>query len=135
MGDGLTTIGWKPSGSSSISHPTYWEWIGQFETRELGCHVFGHICPVFFEAEPCTETKEGRRIGRGIPRDLMLKVVRRDGQICQRCNKPVKDNEVEFDHIIPVSKGGPVMADNLRLTCRSCNRTKLDSLAEVLGRD
>jgi hypothetical protein len=31
----------------------------------------------------------------------MLKVVRRDGQICQKCNQPVADDEVEFDHLIP----------------------------------
>ena len=74
--------------------------------KEASCRVFGHICPVFFSAEPLTETKNRREHNRFIPRDVMLKVVRRDGQICQECNKPVRDDEVEFDHIIPFSKGG-----------------------------
>lgn len=65
---------------------------------EASCRVFGHICPVFFSAEPLTETKERRKHCRSIPKDVMLKVVRRDGQICQKCHKPVPDNEVEFDH-------------------------------------
>jgi hypothetical protein len=114
------------------SFPPHWEALAPFDTQELGCNVFGHICPVFLMSEPFTETKEGRRTGRYIPRDIMLKVVRRDGQICQICNNPVRDNEVEFDHIIPFSKGGPVSADNLRLVCASCNREKRDSLDELL---
>lgn len=116
-----------------VHYPPRYAWIKKFETKELGCSVFGHICPVFFCAEPFTETHEGRRTGRHIPRDIMLKVVRRDGQICQLCHQPVRDNEVEFDHLIPVARGGPVSVENLRLLCRACNRHKCDSLAEVVA--
>jgi len=38
--------------------PGRWEWINQYRTEDLSCSVFGHICPVFFSAEPFTETKE-----------------------------------------------------------------------------
>ncbi len=113
--------------------PKRWKWINQFRTQELICSVFGHICPVFFSAEPFTETKEGRKIERTIPRDVMLKVVRRDGQACRVCHKNVPDDEIEFDHIIPHSLGGPTHAENLRLLCRSCNRKKKDSLKETLA--
>jgi hypothetical protein len=116
------------------SEPSQWEFIKQFDTSELGCNVFGHICPVFITAEGATETKEGRRVSREIPRGVMLKVVRRDGQICQKCHEPVPDNEVEFDHIIPFSKGGPSTAENLRLVHRSCNRKKSNSLDDLLWR-
>ena len=100
---------------------------------EAACRVFGHMCPVFEVGEPFTETKDLRRQSRSIPREVMLKVVRRDGQICQSCFQPVPDNEVEFDHIIPFSKGGSTTADNLKLCCRTCNRKKSDSLAEFLS--
>jgi len=63
--------------------PSKWERIIDYDTVELGCNVFGHICPVFLTAEPFTETKEIRRVSRHIPRNVMLKVVRRDGHICQ----------------------------------------------------
>jgi 5-methylcytosine-specific restriction endonuclease McrA len=62
----------------------------------------------------------------------MLKVVRRDNYICQVCSCHVLDNEIEIDHLIPHSKGGPTTVDNLRLLCRDCNRKKSDSLAEIL---
>lgn len=99
---------------------------------EASCRVFGHVCPVFLVAEPLTETKERRNHNRLISRDVMLKVVRRDGQICQKCNKPVFDNEVEFDHIIPFSRGGKSTMENLRLIHKNCNRKKSNSLKEIL---
>lgn len=99
---------------------------------EAACRVFGHVCPVFFVAEPLTETKHRRKHSRSIPRDVMLKVVRRDGQICQECNEPVRDDEVEFDHIIPFSKGGRSTVENLRLIHKSCNRKKSASLSDIL---
>ncbi|MFA5144209.1 MAG: HNH endonuclease signature motif containing protein [Candidatus Omnitrophota bacterium] len=100
--------------------------------KEISCRIFGHICPVYFNAEPFTETKEIRRLSREIPRDVMLKVVRRDGQICQKCFKPVPDNKMEFDHLIPFSKGGTTSVDNLRLLCFDCNRKKRNLLSEIL---
>jgi 5-methylcytosine-specific restriction endonuclease McrA len=100
---------------------------------EAQCRVFGHICPVFFVGEPLTETKDLRPEGRSIPRAVILKVVRRDGQICQRCFEPVPDDQVEFDHVIPFSKGGTTTADNLKLCHRSCNRKKSNSLKEILS--
>ena len=99
---------------------------------ESSCRVFGHLCPVFFVAEPLTETKDLRSHTRAISREVMLKVVRRDGQICQRCHEPVRDDEVEFDHVIPFSRGGRSTAGNLRVVHRDCNRRKRDSLLEVL---
>jgi 5-methylcytosine-specific restriction endonuclease McrA len=91
------------------------------------------MCPVFFVAESFTETKERRLHSRTIPREVMLQVVRRDGQICQKCFQPVRDNKVEFDHIIPFSRGGTSTAGNLRLVCFDCNRSKGNSLVEILS--
>jgi len=62
----------------------------------------------------------------------MLKVVRRDSQLCQVYFIYVRDDELEFDHIIPVSKGGPTSADNIRVLCRDCNRSKSNTLDEFL---
>jgi hypothetical protein len=101
--------------------------------EDASCKVFGHLCPVYFAAEPLTETKDRRKHSRAISREVMLKVVRRDGQICQKCFQPVPDYEVEFDHIIPFSKGGTSTVGNLRVLCYHCNRKKKDSLGEILA--
>jgi len=118
-----------------FASPMKWERVKEHETTDILCRVYGHVCPVFFVAEPFTETKTERRFGRYIPREIMLKVVRRDGQICQTCHKIVPDNEIEFDHIIPDSKGGQVSVENLRVLCSECNRKKSDSLKELLKDD
>jgi HNH endonuclease len=91
---------------------------------DKACSVFGHYCPVFFVNEPLTETQELRRVGRRIPREIILRVVRRDNNQCQSCARVLKDNEIEFDHVIPVSKGGSSEEHNLRVACFDCNRSK-----------
>lgn len=91
---------------------------------EMACTVFGHMCPVFFVAEPFTETEEMRRSGRYIPFQIKMRVARRDNHTCQECGKHLRDDDIEFDHVIPVSKGGSSEEHNLRLTCFDCNREK-----------
>jgi hypothetical protein len=96
------------------------------EIAAMQCTVFGHICPVVFVAEGFTETSEPRRHGRYIPFKIKVRVVRRDNYTCQVCGKHLLDDEVEFDHVIPISKGGSSEEHNIRLTCFECNRDKND---------
>lgn len=93
------------------------------------CNVFGHICPVVYCGESITETSEVRRRGRYISFAVKMRVVRRDNHTCQQCGKHLRDDEVEFDHIIPVAKGGSTEEHNLRLTCFDCNRGKSDKVS------
>ncbi len=102
---------------------------------EKSCNIFGHLCPVFFVNEPFTETIEMRRVTRSIPRETMLRVVRRDNYTCQKCGKNLLETELEFDHIIPYSKGGSSEESNIRLTCRDCNRSKKSQLPEHVSSD
>ncbi|MEZ5538276.1 MAG: HNH endonuclease signature motif containing protein [Thiolinea sp.] len=115
--------------------PASQEYLSQFDPKEVMCEIYGHSCPVFINQYVATETKESRKQGRYLPRHIMLKVVRRDNQVCQVCHKHVPDNEIEFDHIIPYSKGGPTTVENIRLLCRTCNRKKSNSLNELLGKE
>jgi hypothetical protein len=91
---------------------------------DMACLEFGHVCPVFFVSEDATETEDCRKQGRSIPFAVRSRVARRDNYTCQSCGRHLKDDEVEFDHIIPLSKGGSSEEHNLRLTCLECNRSK-----------
>ena len=54
----------------------------------------------------------------------------RDGFRCVLCgHAPEALYELEVDHIVPVSKGGLSIENNLQTLCWRCNRTKSDKLA------
>lgn len=47
---------------------------------------------------------------------------------CVICTTPFDDGDVEIDHIVPVSRGGPNVAWNLQLVCSTCNQSKADKM-------
>jgi len=56
-----------------------------------------------------------------IPDDVKIFVWKRDGGRCVRCGSA---KNLEFDHVIPLSKGGSNTARNIQLLCEKCNREK-----------
>lgn len=60
-----------------------------------------------------------------IPDDVKMFVWQRDGGRCVRCGS---QQNLELDHIIPVSKGGSNTARNIQLLCEKCNRAKGSNL-------
>ena len=115
------------------TEPDKYRELERYDRRDIECSMReGHSCPVFWHYSQSTETIEPRRSGRCIPHEVMFKVARRDDYKCQLCFKPVRDDEIEFDHVIPVAKGGPTTVANIRLLCRDCNRTKGDSTKDLL---
>ncbi|MGW6424928.1 TerD family protein [Nocardia sp. NPDC055053] len=63
----------------------------------------------------------GQRDSRSIPQDVKAQVWQRDGGCCVECGD---GHYLEFDHIIPLSRGGATSAANLQILCRACNRAK-----------
>lgn len=48
----------------------------------------------------------------------------RDRGICQLCKQPLNIEEMNLDHIIPVSLGGVTLWENLQATYAKCNISK-----------
>lgn len=59
-----------------------------------------------------------------IPASTRQLVIERDGSTCRLCGEPVELDQVDLDHLVPVSLGGTNHADNLRVAHASCNRAR-----------
>lgn len=54
--------------------------------------------------------------------------------VCPLCRQSyTKENHSTKDHIIPLSRGGRGLLDNIRWVCRQCNKRKGNYLDEELG--
>ena len=60
-----------------------------------------------------------------IPSEVKREVWRRDQGKCSKCGS--REN-LEYDHIIPVSKGGSNTVRNIELLCQNCNRSKSNKI-------
>ena len=59
-----------------------------------------------------------------IPDHVKAAVYHRDKGTCRQCG--YQGPYIEYDHIIPRSKGGPNTVDNIQILCRMCNLKKGD---------
>jgi len=75
-----------------------------------------------FELSQEIEKTPGREV---IPEAVRIAVWRRDGGKCVKCGSR---KNLEYDHIIPLSKGGSNTVRNIELLCEKCNRKKRDNI-------
>jgi hypothetical protein len=60
-----------------------------------------------------------------IQENIRIEVWRRDSGKCARCGSRER---LEYDHIVPISKGGSNTARNIELLCEKCNRSKSNNV-------
>jgi 5-methylcytosine-specific restriction endonuclease McrA len=46
------------------------------------------------------------------------------GEGCYYCGREITDANFSLDHLLPVSRGGTFLHDNLDITCKKCNTIK-----------
>lgn len=51
----------------------------------------------------------------------------KQGHCCAKCGREFAIEDMQGDHIIPWSKGGRTIDENLQMLCRECNATKSDT--------
>lgn len=99
-------------------------------TQRFYCHGRSRIPAVIFDSalrmasQVLTNQDEGRR-SRHISRDVRQRVWQRYSGRCAECDAT---SYLEFDHIVPVAKGGSNSDANVQLLCRNCNLKKSDMI-------
>lgn len=75
-----------------------------------------------------------------IPRPFTRHVFARDGYTCVYCDTKSSEQReagrkaiMSVDHLIPVSRGGATVVENLVCSCRACNNEKNDRTPEEWG--
>ena len=67
------------------------------------------------------------KVERGkVSNKLRFAIYARDGNRCRICGR--KTDDLEIDHIIPISKGGKSTYGNLQTLCHRCNKAKGDTI-------
>ena len=61
-----------------------------------------------------------------IPAEVRREVWRRDKGQCSKCGSR---QNLEYDHIVPISKGGSNTTRNIELLCQECNRIKSNKIS------
>jgi len=81
-----------------------------------------------YGSNECNVAQKAKRlIRKPIPKNVRLSVWQRDGGMCVECGS--KEN-LEYDHIIPLSKGGGNTERNIQLLCSECNKKKSARIGE-----
>ena len=88
----------------------------------LPCAIF--TAAVAMANQTLVAKSEGQP-ARHIPRDVRQRVWQRYGGRCAECGAA---DYIEFDHIVPVARGGSSTDNNVQLLCRRCNLKKSDNV-------
>ena len=60
-------------------------------------------------------------------------ILQRDLGVCGICGKPIMDDTIELDHIIPLAAGGTHEPGNAQIAHRTCNRRKAAKVGFTLA--
>jgi len=117
----------------SSSNKRWWSYCDHFYCEDEGLsaeHVQVLILDRFVQSRKKVQRAMARLSMAGdigsvvrepIPDEIKTFVWKRDGGRCVRC---ASQEKLEYDHIIPLAKGGSNTARNIQLLCETCNREK-----------
>ena len=124
--DSIIINGCKDDMGRVESRSDLWEkWkhaYANYDQRKTPIYTFFH------PSEVDNKVNKQRQKREPIPQDVKDTVWKRDEGRCVNCGS---NEKLEFDHIIPVVKGGSSRYRNIQLLCEHCNRKKHSTLGDI----
>lgn len=82
-------------------------------------YTYGELV-VLSEQDPVAESERSK-----MTKALREQIMERDNYTCQICGRYMPDGfGLHIDHIVPISKGGRSVPENLQVLCAKCNLSK-----------
>ena len=87
---------------------------------------------------------DNHKTNHSIPAKLRIKMLNKSARwveseqkyipACQFCGKTALESTLHVDHIIPYSKGGETIENNLQVLCEECNEQKNNKYKLIINR-
>ena len=130
-------LGFEPVDMSTAYFPKYvFEYVSSGGNASTQCEIVIDIENlnkfIHFLSEKIKFSKTAAGQRALMTSKLRQHIKERDNFTCKQCGASLKQEPhllLEIDHIIPVSKGGLTVEDNLQTLCWRCNRSKGSKIA------
>lgn len=128
----MLKLGFKEIDFSTLYLPTYtFRYVSPGGNKSTRCDIKLDIDNLNDFVEYLSQLVKFKKSAAGqralMTSKLREKIKKRDNYTCQKCGLSTNDEKnllLEIDHIIPISKGGMSIEENLQTLCWKCNRTK-----------
>lgn len=126
----------RNNGRERKSENHYNQWFYNMECLNCGNKYLANGADIWLRKCPkCQRTKKAdrgeTRTSRNIPDRIRYQVLKRDNFKCCACGASpatCPGVELHIDHIVPYSKGGETVIENLQTLCSKCNLGKSNVL-------
>jgi len=116
---------WRKALHAFVQYAEHWETSGDLGEKSQSAEKESGLC------DPPDSAPQGPR---QIPVGLRYLALRRDRFRCVLCGASPATQlscELQIDHVVPYSRGGPTVLENLRTLCAPCNLGKGSRLESV----
>lgn len=120
----------KRFGSWRVALEEFIEYVNSANSSDEVEETNSQLIPINFTSKNSIATQKEiktKRTPRGINLRLRWTILKRDNFSCRKCGRsPAKDPSIilHIDHIIPWSKDGETVIENLETLCEQCNLGK-----------
>lgn len=126
-------IGWEDAVCHHFKNHVLWETGEQRIELRGGRSRGGHVHTMAMAPIIAVPEQGAADLFNITPPLTRRELFQRDGGLCLYCNTRLRVSEMEFEHVVPRSQGGPDTWSNIVAACHHCNHRKGSRTPEQAG--